>query len=80
MVTLVGYLADAWILGAYAMLARKGRAAPFHWANALGCLPIIATELAVDAYVPMVLTATFGVIGWLGILHRPLTAGPQEVL
>jgi hypothetical protein len=70
MVTALGYLADAWILGTYLVLARTGRARPFHAANALGCLPILAGEIATGAFVPMVLTVVFGVVGWLGVLKR----------
>lgn len=69
-VTLAGYLADAWVLTTYAILARTSRALAFHWANAIGCVPIILGELALRAYVPLVLTSVFGALGWVGVLRR----------
>lgn len=69
-VTLVGYCADLWIVATYLLLARTGRERPFHWANAVGCVPIIATEVAVGAWVPLVLTVAFGAFGWIGVLRK----------
>lgn len=70
-VDVVGYVATAWILIAYFVLARTGRQQPFHWANAVGSVPIIVGEVAVGAYVPLVLTVTFGALGWVGVFsHR----------
>jgi len=63
----LGYLADVWILGTYALLARYGRTRPFHWANAIGCIPLLAAEGLAGLWQVMVLTGTFGVIGWLGV-------------
>lgn len=68
--TILGYIADAWILGTYALLARTGRERPFHWANAIGCAPIIVLEVQAGAYVPLVLTSVFGAIGWFGVLRN----------
>lgn len=70
MLTALGYVVDAWILGTYWLLARTGRARPFHLANALGCLPVIALELHEGAGVPLVLTAAFGALGWAGLVSR----------
>lgn len=67
MISTLGYIADAWILATYAILARGGAERPFHWANAIGCVPIIIGELILGAYVPMVLTIAFGAIGWYGL-------------
>lgn len=39
----------------------------FHWSNALGCFPIIAVEVLTGAWPALILTAAFGVIGWLGV-------------
>lgn len=70
MLTAIGFVADLWILGTYALLARTGRALPFHWANAIGSVPIVFGEIVLGAYVPLVLTATFGVIGVFGVARR----------
>lgn len=67
MITALGYLADACVLATYFFLARTGRPRAFHWANAIGCVPIIIGEVALGAYVPLVLTVTFGVLGWFGV-------------
>jgi len=70
-----GYVADVAILGTYLLLSRTGRARPFHAANAIGCLPIIAIEVITGAWPALVLTASFGLIGVTGLLSsRPETA------
>lgn len=63
----LGYTVDAWIIITYLILALKGSARPFHWANAFGCFPVLLGEIVLGAYVPMVLTAFFGMIGWVGL-------------
>ena len=62
-----GYIADAAILGAYFWTARTGRIRPFHLANALGCFPLIALEVYAGIWPVLVITATFGAIGWFGL-------------
>lgn len=81
MISTLGYIADAWILAMYAILARGGAERPFHWANAIGCLPIIIGELILGAYVPMVLTVAFGAIGWYGLYSSriPKFRDAQEI-
>lgn len=67
--TVLGYLANAWVIVTYSVLTLTGRhARAFHAANAIGCVPVIAGEVLVGAYVPLVLTAFFGVMGWVGLL------------
>lgn len=68
--TALAYLADVAVLGTYAMVARGGSVRPFHWANALGCFPIIGVEIVAGAWPPLVLTATFGALGWVGVVKR----------
>ena len=70
---LTGYAADAAILGTYALIARRpGLVRWFHWANAIGAVPVCAVELASTPvpWAAFVLTASFGAIGWIGVLHR----------
>ncbi len=69
---IVAYAASIWIVVVYFLLAHKGPqfARRFHWANALGAIPVLATEVIAHAYPPMVLTVSFGTIGFLGLLHR----------
>ena len=64
---LVTYLADAVILLTYGLTLR-GHVRPFHWANALGCIPLIAVEVTTGAWPVLPLTAVFGVIGWIGVI------------
>lgn len=67
-ITVAAYIADVWILFTYFALARwKANPWHFHLANAFGCIPLIATEIAARAYAPMVLTVAFGAIGWVGL-------------
>lgn len=69
-VNLLGYIATAAILGTYAWLVGfepSPKLRPFHLANALGALPIAVGEVLGRAYPALILTASFGVIGWLGL-------------
>lgn len=68
--TLVAYLADAWVLATYLLTARGRPARWFHWANAVGAGPIAYTEVVTGAFAALVLTVTFGLIGAYGVLWR----------
>jgi hypothetical protein len=68
MITALGFVADAWVIVAYAYLVRTMRVRPFHWANAVGCLPILGTEIVVRAWAPLILTVFFGALGWYGLI------------
>lgn len=68
--TLLGYAADAAVIATYAVLALTGRSRAFHWANALGCFPVAYTEIAAGAHVALILTAFFGLVGWVGVFSR----------
>lgn len=66
--TFLAYLADGWILGTYGLMAwRPRRVRWFHLANGVGCAPIIAIEVAAGAWPALVLTASFGALGWFGL-------------
>lgn len=68
MITVLAYIADAWVLGTYALMSyRRDKARWFHLANGVGCIPVMATEVAVGAWPPLVLTASFGALGWFGL-------------
>ena len=66
---LVGYLADAWIVGTYLLVQRGHPLSWMNYANAIGCIPIIAVELLTHAYPPLVITAAFGIAGLYGIVR-----------
>lgn len=70
-ISALAYLADAWILATYALTTRRRPVRWFHWANAVGCAPILAVEAVAGAWPPLVLTAAFGAIGCVGLLKRP---------
>lgn len=67
-IALAAYVADAAILATYAATARGRNVRLFHWANGIGCAPIIATEVAAQAWPALILTAAFGAIGWAGVI------------
>ena len=73
MIQLAGYIADAWVILAYGYLARTSEVRPFHYANAVGCFPVMGTEIVVGAWVPLVLTAFFGALGWYGLISKTKT-------
>ena len=64
---LAGYLADVCILGTYASSVRTGRLRGFHWANALGAVPLLYLEVGAHLWPVCVISGTFGVLGWLGV-------------
>lgn len=69
-VDIFAYVADAAILGTYAASVRDAsRVRWFHWANAIGAVPIVAVEIVVAAWPPLVLTVAFGLIGCAGVLR-----------
>lgn len=69
----LAYAADAWIIGAYAATTRDPRRLRwFHWANALGCVPLLVVELVTHAYPVIPITGTFGLLGWIGVAKDTL--------
>ena len=58
------------VLSTYALSALTGNALPFHWANALGGIPLIAVQIRGRVFQPMVVTAAFTIIGWVGIISH----------
>lgn len=69
MIAFAAYVASALIVVAYLRLASTGASRAFHWANALGCMPIHVSEAATHARPAMVLTSFFGAAGWYGVLR-----------
>lgn len=67
LVNVLAYIADVWILATYYLTTRGRPVRWFHLANAIGCLPIIAVETWVGAWPALVLTAAFGLIGFMGL-------------
>lgn len=66
----LGWAATAWVLVTYAVMARTGRERPFHWANALGCVPLIALNVLAGVWPAVVLNVTFGLLGWAALRPR----------
>jgi len=56
-----------WILGGYAWAVRTQRQRPFHWANAIGCVPLLIAEVGAGLWQVVAITGTFGALGWLGV-------------
>lgn len=70
MITDLGYAADVLILGTYWWLSRSGRPLPFHWANAVCCVPLLVAEVHDGLWQVVAITGTFGVLGWLGVIRE----------
>lgn len=68
MIFVLAYIADAVIIATYLYLAHTGKVRPFHWANAFGAIPIVATEIALAAWPVLILTAFFGIGAAYGLL------------
>ncbi len=66
----LAWVADVAILGSYYLFTTRGYERPFHWANALGCIPLLAVEVTAGAWQVVPVTAAFGVIGWVGVLRK----------
>lgn len=67
MIALLGYVADVLILGTYALLSQTGKVRPLHWANALGCFPLLYLEINARLWPVVIITGMFGVLGWFGV-------------
>lgn len=79
MLTVLGYLADLWILATYALLARTGRPRAFHCANAIGCIPLLTAEALTHLWPVMLLTGAFGAIGWVGLIQDRARVSKQTL-
>lgn len=73
LLNLLGYVSDVAVLSTYWWMSHKHRPLPFHIANALGCLPLIAIEVVARTWQPLILSAAFGVLGAYG-WYREATA------
>jgi hypothetical protein len=78
MITLLAYMADIAILGTYWLMVRGKSVKWFHLANAIGCIPLIVTEVISGAYAVIVITAAFGIIGAIGFVNCLLTIPHRE--
>lgn len=69
----VAYVSDAVVLVTYLLAAlNPGNLIWFHWANALGAAPLLLVEIKQKAYPVIPLTATFCVLGWVGVINHYL--------
>lgn len=64
----ITWIATAVILGTYAGMQRGYSSRAFDWANAIGCVPLVAMDLIVGAVPAAVISVCFGAIAWYGIL------------
>lgn len=69
-ITILAYLADAAILGTYALMVQGHSQRWFHWANALGGPPLLAVEIVTKAWPVLPITAVFSTLAWVGIARR----------
>lgn len=69
MIHLFGFAAVAFILATYAYMIRTDKEALFHWANAIGFIPIGLSAYMQRAWPSLVITTAFGIIGAVGVWH-----------
>lgn len=72
----LAYTADVAIVVTYFVMNRTGRPHAFNLANAVGAIPLAATEVVAHAWPLLVLTSFFGAIGAYGVL-RDVPVVPQ---
>ena len=65
---IASYVASLAVISTYLGLALGWSALRFHWANAIGCVPIIAFSVSVGAYPSAVLSLFFGLVGLVAIV------------
>ena len=70
MLTAISLIATAWVLITYWWLVKTGEQPPFNLANAIGCLPVLAVEIIARTWAPLILTATFGIVGAWGVIKE----------
>ncbi len=69
---ILSLVASAWILASYAAFAHTANERRRWWfnlANALGCIPVIVTEMVAGTWAALALTAGFGLVGLYGLLR-----------
>lgn len=70
----VAWVATAAVLASYFAWTVLGKPARwFHAANALGGLPLLALNVSLGAWQIVPITATFTVVGWVGLLEPSRT-------
>lgn len=69
-ITIIAYVASAWLLFTYYLTTRHKHHVWFHWANFLVSIPLGWVEVIQKAYPPLVVTVAFGFIGAYGVLEH----------
>lgn len=69
MIAALGYCADVALAASYAIAVRTGWQRPFHWANALGAIPLVLAEARGHVWPAVITSGMFGVLGWVGVLR-----------
>lgn len=70
-INVLAYIADFCIIGSYFLMVRRPSLSKlFHWANAVGSVPLILVEGFTGAWAVMPLTIAFGCIGWYGVFKN----------
>lgn len=65
----ITYIATAAILVAYMLTVKRGKVQLLNLANFVGCWPLAAYNLAVEAYAAVALNMAFGLIGFVGLIQ-----------
>ena len=70
-IDIIGYIASASVIIIYFGMTRHWWSPKvFDWGNAITVFPIGTSAILHGAYVPLVLTVTFGTVGWSAIITR----------
>lgn len=67
MIAAIALVASVIIVAGYFRLSVQRKPRMFHWANAVGCVPIIIQNYQARVWAALLLTTFFGVIGWMGL-------------
>lgn len=65
----LAWAADVAILWTYAR-STHGPVRPFHWANAIGGIPLAVVEVQAGAWQVLPITVAFTLLGWKGALSK----------
>jgi hypothetical protein len=71
--TLVGWFGTFLVLGTYAYTVRTGRLRPFNVGNVVGAVCLGMLNASLGAWPAVVLNATFGIIGAIGLWKEKRT-------
>lgn len=68
--SILAWACSAWIVLSYgSMVFGEGSTKSFHWANAIGGIPLLAYGVASHSWPYIPITATFCFFGWIAAVY-----------